>query len=68
MPCVSAPHNRDRGIIRSRQINLPHIRQVAAGASDEAGNIVTALGCQRPLVVTDKMMVQRGYVARGAFY
>ena len=48
----------------SSQIILPRILQVGAGASDEAGNIVTALGCERPLIVTDKMMVQLGYVAR----
>ena len=48
----------------SNQIILPRILQVGAGASDEAGNIVTALGCKRPLIVTDKMMVQLGYVAK----
>ncbi|PKG98465.1 iron-containing alcohol dehydrogenase [Paraglaciecola sp. MB-3u-78] len=48
----------------SNQIILPRILQVGPGASDEAGNIVTALGCKRPLIVTDKMMVQLGYVAR----
>ncbi|MFT4788025.1 MAG: alcohol dehydrogenase class IV [Paraglaciecola sp.] len=48
----------------STQIILPRILQVGGGASDEAGNIVTALGCKRPLIVTDKMMVQLGYVAR----
>lgn len=47
----------------SNQIILPRILQVGAGASDEAGNIITALGCKRPLIVTDKMMVQLGYVA-----
>jgi alcohol dehydrogenase class IV len=48
----------------SNQIILPRILQVGGGASDEAGNIVTALGCKRPLIVTDKMMVQLGYVAQ----
>jgi alcohol dehydrogenase class IV len=48
----------------SNQIILPRILQVGAGASDEAGNIITALGCKRPLIVTDKMMVQLGYVAQ----
>ena len=46
----------------STQIILPRILQVGAGASKEAGNILTSLGCQRPLIVTDKMMVQLGYV------
>ncbi|MDG1081228.1 MAG: iron-containing alcohol dehydrogenase, partial [Porticoccaceae bacterium] len=48
----------------SVQIILPRILQVGAGASQEAGAIVQALECQRPLIVTDKMMVQLGYVAR----
>jgi len=48
----------------STQIILPRILQVGAGASQEAGTIVKALECQRPLIVTDKMMVQLGYVAR----
>ena len=47
----------------STQIILPRILQVGAGASREAGTIIQALGCQRPLIVTDKMMVQLGYVA-----
>jgi len=37
--------------------------QVGAGASKEAGNILRSLDCNRPLIVTDKMMVQLGYVA-----
>ena len=48
----------------SVQIILPRILQVGAGASQEAGAIVQALECQRPLIVTDKIMVQLGYVAR----
>ena len=48
----------------SIQIILPRILQVGAGASQQAGTIVKALECQRPLIVTDKMMVQLGYVAR----
>lgn len=48
----------------SVQIILPRILQVGAGASQQAGSIVNALECQRPLIVTDKMMVQLGYVAR----
>ncbi len=47
----------------STQIILPRIMQVGAGASKEAGNILRSLDCQRPLIVTDKMMVQLGYVA-----
>lgn len=47
----------------STQIILPRILQVGAGASKEVGNIINALECQRPLIITDKMMVQLGYVA-----
>ncbi len=46
----------------STQIILPRILQVGEGASREAGNILNSLGCQRPLIVTDKMMVELGYV------
>ena len=46
----------------STQIILPRILQVGEGASKEVGNILIALECQRPLIVTDKMMVQLGYV------
>jgi alcohol dehydrogenase class IV len=48
----------------STQIVLPRILQVGASASTEAGNILNSLGCERPLIVTDKMMVQLGYVSR----
>lgn len=47
----------------STQIILPRILQVGGGASEEVGNILIALECQRPLIVTDKMMVQLGYVS-----
>jgi len=48
----------------STQIILPRILQVCDGASQEAGNILNSLDCKRPLIVTDGMMVQLGYVAR----
>ena len=48
----------------STQIILPRILQICDGASQEAGNILNSLECQRPLIVTDSMMVQLGYVAR----
>ena len=48
----------------STQIVLLRILQVGASASTEAGNILNSLGCERPLIVTDKMMVQLGYVSR----
>ena len=46
----------------STQIILPRILQVGEGASKAVGTILIALECQRPLIVTDKMMVQLGYV------
>ncbi|HIL97058.1 MAG TPA: iron-containing alcohol dehydrogenase, partial [Pseudomonadales bacterium] len=46
------------------QIVLPRILQIGAGASKEIGNILKGLGCSKPLIVTDKMMVQLGYVNR----
>ena len=48
----------------STQIILPRILQVGDGASREAGHILNSLGCKRPLIVTDGMMVQLGYVAQ----
>lgn len=46
----------------SNQIILPRILQVGAGASQQVGSILKTLGCRRPLIVTDKMMVQLGYI------
>ena len=48
----------------SNQIVLPRILQIGAGASKEIGNIIEGLGCSKPLIVTDKMMMQLGYVNR----
>lgn len=47
----------------SAQIILPRVLQVGAGASQMVGTVVKDLECQRPLIVTDKMMVELGYVA-----
>ena len=46
----------------SNQILLPRILQVGSGASKEIGRVLDALGCSKPLIVTDTMMVQLGYV------
>lgn len=48
----------------SQQIVLPRIMQIGAGASRQAGEILQALNCKRPLIVTDQMMVKLGYVER----
>lgn len=46
----------------SNQVILPRILQIGAGASQEIANILVSLQCQKPLIVTDKMMVELGYV------
>lgn len=46
------------------QIVLPRILQIGAGASQQIGSILQSLGCSKPLIVTDKMMLELGYVKR----
>ncbi|WP_413795708.1 MULTISPECIES: iron-containing alcohol dehydrogenase [unclassified Pseudomonas] len=48
----------------SNQVILPRIMQLGAGASEAIPNVLTSLGCSRPLLITDKMMVQLGYAER----
>lgn len=48
----------------STQIVLPRVMQVGAGASQEIPNVLASLGCKRPLIVTDKVMVELGHAAR----
>ncbi|MFP2769765.1 iron-containing alcohol dehydrogenase [Oceanisphaera sp. KMM 10153] len=48
----------------SNQIILPRIMQVGEGASNEVPNVLASLGCKRPLIITDNMMVELGYAAR----
>lgn len=48
----------------STQIILPRIMQVGENASQEVPHVLASLGCRRPLIITDKMMVQLGYVER----
>ncbi|NWA28153.1 iron-containing alcohol dehydrogenase [Pseudomonas gingeri] len=45
----------------SNQIVLPRILQVGAKASQAIPDVLASLGCSRPLIITDKMMVQLGY-------
>jgi alcohol dehydrogenase class IV len=49
------------GVDMSSQIILPRIMQIGANASQELPSILVSLGCKRPLIITDKMMVQLGY-------
>lgn len=46
----------------STQIILPRVLQIGAGASQEIAGILTSLNCHRPIIITDKMMVELGYV------
>ena len=48
----------------STQIILPRILQIGEDASLKIAEVMTSLGCRRPLIVTDKMMVQLGYISR----
>jgi alcohol dehydrogenase class IV len=52
------------GVDMSNQVILPRIMQLGAGASEAIPNVLTSLGCSRPLLITDKMMVQLGYAER----
>ena len=48
----------------TNQVILPRIMQLGAGASDAVTDVLSSLGCSRPLLITDKMMVQLGYAER----
>ncbi|WMC09891.1 iron-containing alcohol dehydrogenase [Oceanimonas pelagia] len=48
----------------STQVILPRILQVGAGASKEIPAVLASLGCKRPLIITDSMMVELGYAGR----
>jgi alcohol dehydrogenase class IV len=48
----------------STQVILPRIMQVGEDASLQIPSILVSLGCNRPLIITDKMMVQLGYASR----
>lgn len=48
----------------SHRIVLPRLMEVGAGASQQLARVLKELGCNRPLIVTDRMMVDLGYVAR----
>lgn len=48
----------------SSQIILPRILQIGGGASEALPDILADLGCNRPLIVTDRVMVELGYISR----
>jgi alcohol dehydrogenase class IV len=43
-------------------INLPKIMKVGGGAIDLLANILSSIDCQHPCIITDKTMVELGYV------
>lgn len=45
-------------------IILPRIMEVGKNACERLPAIMESLGVSKPLIVTDKMMVQLGYVKR----
>ena len=48
----------------SANIILPRIMQIGEGASEAVAGVLQSLNCSRPLIVTDRMMVELGYVDR----
>lgn len=48
----------------SNRIILPRMMQVGGGASQQIPDILQSLGCKKPLIITDKMMVELGYAKR----
>ncbi|MEH6445734.1 MAG: iron-containing alcohol dehydrogenase [Oceanospirillaceae bacterium] len=45
----------------SAQIILPRILRIGANAQQEIAAVMADLGCCKPLIITDKMMVKLGY-------
>jgi len=43
---------------------LPRILQTGAGASQQIHQVLASLGCHKPLIITDRMMVELGYAGR----
>lgn len=43
---------------------LPRILQTGAGASQQIHHVLASLGCHKPLIITDRMMVELGYAGR----
>jgi alcohol dehydrogenase len=46
----------------STQIVLPRILQIGADAASKVMEVINSLGCYRPIILTDKTMVELGYV------
>ncbi|MBJ8417192.1 iron-containing alcohol dehydrogenase [Acinetobacter courvalinii] len=48
----------------SHQINLPRIMEIGKNARSKLPLILKSLGAKKPLIITDKMMVSLGYIAK----
>ena len=48
----------------SNQIIIPSIMQIGSGAIKELGNIMNNMGYKNPLIITDTMMIELGYISR----
>ncbi len=46
------------------EIVLPRILQIGKHASADIARVLVSLGCRKPLIVTDAMMLRLGYVSR----
>lgn len=48
----------------SAEIRIPSILKIGGGAFNEAGALLTQLGCKRPLIVTDPFLKKQGLADR----
>lgn len=48
----------------THSINLPRIMEIGKNSRSKLPDILTSLGCKKPLIITDKIMVSLGYVAQ----
>lgn len=48
----------------SHHILLPRMMEIGKGASEKVSDILASLHCSKPLIVTDKMMVELGYAEK----
>ncbi|MCG6412769.1 iron-containing alcohol dehydrogenase [Vibrio fluvialis] len=48
----------------TQRIVMPGLMEVGAGALNKVAELLTLIGCQKPLIITDRVMAQLGYVPR----
>lgn len=48
----------------TNQVILPRIMHIGEGASEQVPAVLASLACRRPLIITDRMMVQLGYAGK----